>query len=319
MKLIFSFLIIFAFSPFWAQTDGKRETVAAPESKIINAAKLLRDIEILAADEMQGRGIGTPGGKKAREYVAARFEETGLKPFGASFFQPFEFTNRKNEKIQGANVVGYIEGKKFKDRFIVITAHYDHVGVQNGEIFNGADDDASGTAALFALAEYFKKNKPSHSLVFAAFDGEESGLRGSRHFVAAPPVKKESIRLNINMDMIARSDAGELYAAGTYHYPFLKPSLEKIGKNAGVKLILGHDRPEQKSDDWTGQSDHFAFHQAKIPFIYFGVEDHEDYHRPTDDFVNINQAFYVRAVETILAAVKEFDENMTQVGNRKLN
>jgi Zn-dependent M28 family amino/carboxypeptidase len=294
---------MFALSPVFAQ-----QTQPAPKSKIINAAKLLKDIETLAADDMEGRGVGTKGGLKAREYVAKRFTESGLKAFNSSLVQPFEFTNRAGTKFSGANVVGYVEGKKFKDKYIVVTAHYDHVGIIKGEIYNGADDDASGTSALFALAEYFVKNKPAHTIIFAAFDGEESGLRGARAFVAAPPVAKESILLNINMDMVSRSDKNELYAAGTFHYPQLKPTLEKLAKTAQIKLLLGHDDPKLGRDDWTNQSDHGAFHAAKIPFIYFGVEDHKDYHQPTDDFENINQEFYIHAVETIIAAVKGFDK-----------
>ncbi len=306
MKSILSiFILIFALSPVFAQ-----QTKPAPKSEIISAAKLLKDIETLSADDMQGRGIGTPGGLKAREYVARRFAESGVKPFNNSLFQPFDFTNRAGGKISGANVVGYVEGRRFKDKYLVITAHYDHVGVQKGEIYNGADDDASGTAALFAFAEYFRKNKPLHTIIFAAFDGEESGLRGARAFVAAPTVAKESILLNINMDMISRSDKNELYASGTYHNPQFKPLLEKIAKTSKVKLLLGHDRPEQQRDDWTNQSDHGSFHAARIPFIYFGVEDHEDYHQPTDDFAKINQEFYVHAIETILEAVKDFDKDL---------
>lgn len=313
MKRI-SFLFIFAaalvpvFSQRAAENKQTKTVAKAQTSSVINAEKLLRDVEVLAADDMQGRGIGTAGGAKAREYVVKRFKEVGLESFVGSYLQPFEFTFRNGAKANGVNVIGYIQGKKIKDKYIVITAHYDHVGIQKGEIYNGADDDASGTSALFALAEYFNKNRPAHSIIFVAFDGEESGLRGSRHFVANPPVAKESIVLNINMDMVAHNDKNELYAAGTYHYPALKTPLEKVVKSAKVKLLLGHDRPELKSDDWTNQSDHGSFHQAKIPFIYFGVEDHTDYHKPTDDFVNINQQFYIRAVETILEAVKIFDK-----------
>lgn len=303
----FYFLLIFTASiaPVFAQTATVKLT---PTSKIINASALLRDIQTLSADDMEGRGIGTPGGAKAREYVAKRFKESGIVPFKNDYLQPFEFTNRANAKISGVNVVGYIEGVKFKDKYIVVSAHYDHVGIQKGEIYNGADDDASGTSALFAIAEYFKKNKPQHLIIFAAFDGEESGLRGARAFVAAPPVAKESIVMNVNMDMVSRNDKNELYASGTYHNPQFKPTLEAIAKTSKIKLLLGHDRPEQKRDDWTNQSDQGAFHAAKIPFIYFGVEDHPDYHKPTDDFANIQPEFYVRAVETILEATKAFDK-----------
>ncbi|MGI8545529.1 MAG: M28 family peptidase, partial [Aridibacter sp.] len=184
-----------------------------------------------------------------------------------------------------------------------------HVGVQKGEIYNGADDNASGTSALFAIAKYFKKNKPNNSIIFAAFDAEEKGLQGARYFVDNLPVSQSDILLNINMDMISRSDKGELYAAGTFHYPDLKPYLEAIQKNAPVKLLFGHDDPKLGRDDWTSQSDHGAFHRKKIPFIYFGVEDHRDYHKPTDDFENIQPKFYVNAVETIVMAVKSIDEN----------
>ena len=306
MKLFLSLLIaIFALSPILSQKKAD-----APKSKIINAGVLLKDLETLSADDMQGRGIGAAGGIKGREYVAKRFTESGIKSFNNSLVQPFDFTTRAGEKFKGANVVGYVEGKKIKDKYIVVSAHYDHDGIKNGEIYNGTDDNASGTAALFALAQHFKKNKPLHTIIFAAFDGEESGLRGSRKFVESPPVAKEKIVMNINLDMISRNDKNELYASGTYHHPQFKPLLERIAKSSKIKLLLGHDDPKLGRDDWTNQSDHGAFHAARIPFIYFGVEDHKDYHQPTDDFANINQEFYVRAVETILDAVKGFDKEL---------
>jgi Zn-dependent M28 family amino/carboxypeptidase len=267
---------------------------------------------------MEGRGVGTPGSAKARDYIVERFRQSGVQHFANSYLQTFEFPNRNGENIRGANVVGYIKGKQNPEKFIVVTAHYDHLGVRDGVIYNGADDDASGVSALFALADYFQKNRPSNSIIFAAFDAEETGLRGSRKFVAAPPVKKESIRLNINMDMIAHNDVNELYAVGTYSYPSLKPSLEQVAKTAPVKLLFGHEGPNvPKTDDWTNQSDHYAFHEARIPFVYFGVEDHKDYHKPTDDFANINQTFYVRAVETVLAALKTFDANLSRIEKQK--
>lgn len=310
-RILFLLIFVVSLAPIFAQTATVKTVItAAPTSKIINAAQLLRDIQTLSADDMEGRGISTSGGAKARQYVAKRFKEVGITAFKNNYLQPFEFANRAGEKFNGANVVGYIEGTKFKDKYIVVSGHYDHVGIQKGEIYNGADDDASGTSALFAIAEYFKKNKPQHSIVFAAFDGEESGLRGAKAFVAAPPVAKESLLLNINMDMVSRNDKNELYAAGTYHYPNLKPTLEAVAKTSKIKLLIGHDSPELKRDDWTNQSDHGAFHAAKIPFIYFGVEDHPDYHKPTDDFANIQTEFYVRAVETILEAVKSFDKEL---------
>jgi Zn-dependent M28 family amino/carboxypeptidase len=316
MKYVLTFLLlIFAFTPVAMQ-----KTAVAPKSGVLNAERLLRDLRILSADDMQGRGVGTPGGEKARAYVAGRFAESGVKPFGNSYLQPFKFSEggksnqisrRAGTVFNGANVIGVTEGKKLKDKYIVVSAHYDHEGVRGGEIYNGADDNASGTAALFALAEYFRKNRPAHSIIFAAFDAEESGLRGARAFVDSPPVAKEKIALNVNLDMVSRSTKNELYAVGTRHYPHLKPALERVALKSKIKLLFGHDRPEQGRGDWTNQSDHAAFHAIKIPFVYFGVEDHADYHRPTDDYENIDQEFYVRAVETILEALKALDKDLS--------
>jgi hypothetical protein len=118
--------------------------------------------------------------------------------------------------------------------------------------------------------------------------------------------------------MISRDKNDILYAVGTYHYPFLKPFLERVAAQAPVKLLLGHDNPNQKDvEDWTGDQSGYAFHREKIPFIYFGVEDFEQHHQPTDDYETTTTAFYVRAVETVIAAVKEFDKNLPQIEKQK--
>ncbi|MGD9587443.1 MAG: M28 family peptidase [Pyrinomonadaceae bacterium] len=298
-------LIVFSFAVSAQVGNGERKDISTrPESKVFDARQLLRDVEFLSSDEMEGRSAERPSMEKVRVYVEKRLRASGLQLTR----QEFDIKQRRTtEVLQGINFVGEIKGRKYPDKYIVITAHYDHDGIKNGEICNGADDNASGTAALFAIASYFKKNQPDHSLIFVAFDAEEKGLLGARHFVANLPVKTESILLNINMDMISRSDKGELFAVGTYHYPQFKLAIEAAAKKSKIKLLMGHDDPKLGRDDWTTQSDHAAFHREKIPFIYFGVEDHKDYHRPTDDFANIQPKFYVRAVETIIEAVRQVD------------
>jgi len=325
MKLLLTFIVILLLlSPVARgqqpiRQGQRRTTLAEPRSRLFEVEQLLRDVETLSSEAMAGRKAGTPGGVKARDYVAQRFKQSGLKFYAPSPLQFFTFTEPKAAvEQQGANVVGYIKGKTFPNRYLVVTAHYDHLGVRNGEIYNGADDNASGTAALFAMGKYFSKHQPAHSIIFVAFDNEEGNGGGARKFVSEPPVDKGSIILNVNMDMISHNDRNELYATGTYHYPFLKPYLEKVATSGAVKLLFGHDTPDlPKQENWTGQSDHFAFHSAKIPFIYFGVEDHKDYHKPTDDFENINRVFYVHAVETILEAVKAFDANLQSIPQQK--
>lgn len=301
-KALLSIAILAITSAAIAQT-----TVKAPESKLFDASKLLDDVRVISADDMQGRRTEQPTISKARDYVKKRFTEVGLKVTE----HEFEVRGRGlPTPAKGINFVATIAGKKKPAKYIVITAHYDHLGVRDGEIFNGADDNASGTAALFAIASYFQKNQPEHSLIFVAFDAEEKGLVGAFHFVANPPVPKESIFLNVNMDMISRNDKGELYAAGAFSYPKLRPILEKVKAKAPVKLLLGHDDPKLGTGDWTSQSDQAAFHAAKIPFVYFGVEDHKDYHKSTDDFAGIQPEFYVKSVETILAAIGEMDREL---------
>ncbi|WP_181304205.1 M20/M25/M40 family metallo-hydrolase [Rufibacter sp. XAAS-G3-1] len=272
-------------------------------------SQALRDVEILAADSMGGRLPNTPGHAKAQQYLLQRFKSIGLRPVGAQYQHSFTFTQRNSTTPQpGVNLVGLIQGKS--EKVIVVSAHYDHVGTRNGKIYNGADDDASGIGAILALATHFQKQKPQHTLVFVAFDAEEQGLQGSKAFVANLPFAKERILLNVNLDMVSISEKNELYAAGTYHHPAFKPLLEQVKVPEGFNLRFGHDRPEQGPDDWTKQSDHGSFHAAQIPFIYFGVEDHPHYHQETDEFKNIHQAFYLKAVETILQAVQVLDKQL---------
>ncbi len=260
---------------------------------------------------MEGRKFGTPGGAKARAYVIRRFAEAGLKPFfGDSFEQPA--THKEGDKTtNGANVVGVVRGKSNPERFIVVTAHYDHLGVKDGKIYNGADDNASGVATLLQMAAHFSRQPPENSIVFAALDAEEGPGAGARTLVKSLLEGKRNVLLNVNLDMVSHSERGELYAVGTHHYPFLKPLVERVAARAPVKLLMGHDRPEQGQGDWTKQSDHYAFHREKIPFLYFGVEDHKNYHQPSDEFETITQEFFIHAAETILDVVNALDGEHT--------
>jgi Zn-dependent M28 family amino/carboxypeptidase len=279
----------------------------APRIRIVDN-QLIRDVRTLAADDMEGRRVGTPGGAKARAYILQRFKEIGLTPAGPSFEQTFQFRGRGDSGDQtGTNLVAVIRGARTPDRFIVVTAHYDHIGVRNGQVYNGADDNASGVAALLAIAEHFKKKPTGRSLVIAALDGEESGLQGARAFVSNSPVPKSAIAMNVNIDMIGRDAKNVLYAVGTYHYPALKPMLEGVAQPP-VDLRLGHDVPNVEAQDWTRDSDHFPFHEAGIPFVYFGVEDFDHHHKTTDDAATIQRAFFAGAVKTIIAALEKFGQ-----------
>jgi Zn-dependent M28 family amino/carboxypeptidase len=291
---------------------------AALQTATIDGTQLLRDLETLSADDMEGRLPGTPGGARARAYILRRFKEARIQPLGGSHERPFTFRGRGDSADRsGVNIVGVVRGRRAPARFIVITAHYDHLGVRNGEIFNGADDNASGVAALLAVAARLSASRPAHSVVFAALDAEETGLNGARAFLADPPIPRDAIVMNVNLDMVARDAKNVLFASGTFHYPFLKAYLKDVARPP-VVLRLGHDAPNVKGeDDWTRDSDHYPFHEAGIPFIYFGVEDEAEHHKATDDAATVTKEFFIGAANTILAAVRAFDANLEAIASRR--
>jgi glutamate carboxypeptidase len=290
-------------------TASVAQAARPPETGRIDAARLLADVEALSAPDMEGRLTGTPGNKRAQSMIAARFKDIGLQPVNASFEQKFSFTRTQRGTAQSfpdaTNLMGLLAGTAERDRYVLVTAHYDHMGVRNGQTYRGADDNASGVAAVLAAARWFRTHPTRQSLLFVAFDGEEEGLQGARHFVAHPPVPLDRISAVVNLDMIGRGDKNVLFAAGTYHYPVLKPIVEDAAKRRTITVRFGHDEPGlPPGDDWTQSSDHGPFHTAHVPFVYFGVEDHADYHRPTDTADKIPRAFYVEATELVVSTVQ---------------
>ena len=293
----------------------------------IDSERLLRNIQIISSDSLEGRAFSTLGNNKAQKIIIANFTQIGLQTVSnQKYLQEFSYTfkgikrqevfpikkpksnfsNVLDTTVIGGNVIGMLKGEINKS--IVITAHFDHLGIKDGKIFNGADDNASGVAALFEIAEYFKKKPSKHHLILAALDAKEIGSLGAESFLENYN-EKENIVLNINLDMIAHNDYyPELFASGLFHYPNLRKPLERIRSNK-IDLLFGHDDPENKEQsDWTFSSDHKFFHEENIPFIYFGVEDHKDYHRSTDTYANINPDFYIEAVKIIIQAIKNFDK-----------
>jgi Zn-dependent M28 family amino/carboxypeptidase len=293
---------------FLASVLGCLAQAPTQEKFRFDSAALIRDMETLSSDAYGGRKPGTDGHQKSQDYILKRFKEAGLQPQTHAF---------NAGQTQGTNIYVMIKGKREPNLYTVVTAHYDHLGTRGDQIFNGADDNASGTAALFALASYFKKNQPEHSLILVALDMEETGLVGAREFLAKPPVPKDQIALNVNMDMIGREDKGRLFAVGTVSYPFLKPYLQKVKATAPAKITFGFDGSAGWNDDWTSQSDHFVFHRAGIPFVYFGVEDEAQHHKHTDDPGTITKDFYIAAVDTILSSVITFDKNLGDIKKKR--
>ncbi|WP_448500954.1 M20/M25/M40 family metallo-hydrolase [Sphingomonas sp.] len=275
---------------------------------------LVDDLRILSSDRMEGRAPATRGSARARAHIVARLKAIGIEPLYARYERPFRARHR-GRPLNGINVLAQLPGTTAaSDRAIVIGAHYDHVGIIGGAIHNGADDNASGVAALLAIAASLRADPPRHRVILAFWDAEEPGFYGARAFMANPPFAPERIALNINLDMISRSDRGELFAVGGVNWPRLQPVLDDVAAEAPVTLRFGHEGhlAKDEDDDWTALSDQVAFHEKGIPFVYFGVEDHPDYHQPTDTFDRIPLDFYARSVATIEAAVRALDARLDE-------
>lgn len=297
--------------PRWLAIFGATVLAAAcfavPASAVDQSA-LLGDVRTLSSAPFAGRRTGSDGNRLAQAYLVKRFEQLGLKPFGTSYAMPFSF----KDHASAANLVGFIPGSAQPGRYLLVSAHYDHLGVRKGVVYPGADDNASGVAAMLALAAHFRQHPPLHTIVFAAFDAEELGSHGAQAFLDALPFARDKLSMNLNLDMVSRNDSNEIFAAGLHHYPALRDIVAAAAGRSTVKVRLGHDVPvpAKPDDDWTYSSDHGKFHKARVPFLYFGVEDHADYHRPGDTADKINPAFYARVVGLLIDVAATADEKL---------
>lgn len=297
-----------------AMTDADTPPASAP-SATTSYEQLLADVRILSADDMEGRDTGAAGGERARAYIVSRLEALGIAAPPVGRLQPWSAQGRTRagpRTYNGVNILGLVEGTRVADRYIVITAHYDHVGISEGQIYNGADDNASGVATMLEIAARLKAAPPEHSVIFVAFDGEEHGLLGAKHFVQAPPVPLSSIALNLNFDMTARAETdGHLWVTGTYQNPTFRPILETVSANGTVSLAFGKDTPQDTGENnWVQASDHGPFFTAGVPFLYLGVDYHPDYHRPSDDFERITPAVFASATELSVSAFRALDQSL---------
>lgn len=311
LSTCFAFLLLTSTAAL-AQTEN---VIALPSASVstpfgVDSARLFDDVRTLASPAFEGRLIGTPGNRQAGLFVQQRFAALGLQPFGASIAQPFKSGPVKGKPaVDGVNFIGFIKGTAQPERYLLVSAHYDHLGIVKGKMYPGADDNASGVAAMLAVAAYFKAHPPAHTVVFAALDGEEGGLRGARAFLAGLPFPKEQLALVLNFDMVSHNDRNEIYAAGTHYTPSLRPLVAAAAARHTVQVKLGHDQGKGE-DNWTTMSDHGPFHDAGLPFLYFGVEDHPDYHQPGDTFEHINQPFFAEVAGLLVDVAAEADRGL---------
>jgi len=275
----------------------------------VDRKTLLAHLRVLAGDETAGRQSDTPGAARVREYLTRTLADLGVEPFFPGYLQPFVFKDIDGKRAQGINVIGMIRGTTHPETTVVASAHYDHLGkAPDGATYNGADDNASGVACVLELARMFSQSAPTCTIVFCFFDGEEAELEGSKAFVSRGALPREQVAVVVNVDMIARADEGLLWAAGAHHSPWLAPHLDAIAAVVDVPLVLGHDRFSLvPGENWTYESDQGAFHDAGIPWLYFGVRNHEDTHEVSDDLAGIDEHFFLECARAVALAVRHFD------------
>lgn len=275
--------------------SGSR-TTAPPRPLLVDAGRLMADVEALADDVLAGRAAGSEGAGFAAYHVEERFRALGLEAaFADGYRQPVPIATGG----RGVNVVARVLGAVHPDRAVLVTAHTDGLGTRSGRVMNGANDNATGVATLLALGERLRARPPSHTVILAGLEGGEAGFAGAERLAADPPVPLGAVLAVVNLDAVGR---GALWAAGTAHYPHLGPPL----REAGLGLRFGRDTGAG-TDNWTGVSDHAVFHRRGVPFLYLGADDLEDYHEPTDDVARIDRAVFARNADVVVRAVEALD------------
>jgi hypothetical protein len=292
------------------------------------AHRIADDVRHLASDALGGRGTGTAGADSAARYAARRLEHLGLRPPGDSgILRPF--TVRSAElahlgqpfQLSGRNVVAVVPGRDpaLRGQAIVLGAHYDHLGrsprssmdPQSGDaIRNGADDNASGTAAVLELARRFVRRPARRTVVVALFDAEELGLLGSQEFVQRPPVPLDSVLAMLNFDMVGRLRNDRLLVYGVASADEL-PAIVDSANTGDARLDIA------AIGDGMGPSDHSSFYLKGIPVLHFFTDVHADYHRATDDADKLNADGTAKVVALAERVAREIADRPARLTYRR--
>ncbi|HEV2704342.1 MAG TPA: M28 family peptidase [Pyrinomonadaceae bacterium] len=313
LALVVVFASVVAAVP--PKVELKRETREALAR--ITADALRAHVSFLASDALEGRRAGARGSDVAAEYIAAQFRRAGLEPAGenGSYFQLATYTSRAapNTEIKSRNVVGLLRGSdpKLRDTYVVLSAHYDHLGIRENlegdQIFNGANDDASGTAAVVEVAAALStlKRRPRRSVLFVAFTGEEHGLRGSRFYAEHPLVPVARTIAQLNLEQIGRTDDTEGARVGAatltgFDYSDVSEILTAAGARTGVQI----NKHPTNSDAFFSRSDNRPLADKGIPAHTLSVAYmFPDYHKPGDHWEKIDYPNMEKVVRTIALGV----------------
>ena len=280
----------------------------------INRTSAEAIVEFLADDELQGREAGMHGSRVAARYIVSCLKEAGIRPLDKNgYYQPFEAYAKERQQrgrwqvhpdsvavlkqgthrsLKMDNVLAYIPGKR-NDEYVIVGAHFDHLGVDetlaDDKIYNGADDNASGVSAVLQIARAFALSgeKPLRNVIFAFWDGEEKGLLGSKHFVQHCPFLKQ-IKGYLNFDMIGRNNKPEQPQHVVYFYTAAHPAFGEWLKQDITRYGLQLQPDYRPWDNPVGGSDNASFARSGIPVIWYHTDGHPDYHQPSDHAALLN-------------------------------
>ena len=312
MKKIFFIASTFVFLACSTSKDASKNTdtnidQAAKYAATITAKDLSKHLFIYASDEFEGRNTGEPGQKKAVAYLKNFYVREGIASAigGDDYFQevPAAWLNknaRRGKLKASENVVAFIKGTEKPDEIVVISAHLDHEGIKDGEIYNGADDDGSGTVALLEIAQAFKEASkagkgPKRSILILHVTGEEKGLLGSKYYTENPLFPLANTVCDLNIDMVGRiddrhkEDPNYVYLIGSDK---LSTELHNLSEEMNTKytnITLDYKyNDENDPNRFYYRSDHYNFAKHNVPIIFYFNGTHADYHKPTDTPDKIN-------------------------------
>lgn len=281
-----------------------------------DSARVRSDIQYLASDALEGRGTGTAGNDSAAAFAARRYASLGLRSVSPGYLQPFTARSAMvahaggPTELRTQNVVAFLPGADpaLRGQAIVIGAHIDHLGRSAASaldpeardaIRNGADDNASGTAAVLELARLLAAHPTRRSVLFVNFTGEELGLLGSQYFVEHSPVPIDSIVVMLNFDMVGRLRGDSLIVYGVATAREMPAVLDSANAPLGLTI--------RGFGDGFGPSDHSSFFARNIPVLHFFTNIHEDYHRASDDANKINAGGAARVIALAERVTREID------------
>ena len=295
MRFFLLIFIIYNFSFSQDKVEKYANTITSSELKDL--------LYVYASDEFEGRDTGKKGQKLAVNFLREFYEKNKISAAKNTnnYFQKMKLIMINGEKFDTENVAAYIPGCEKPDEYIIFSAHLDHVGIENGKIYNGADDDGSGTVAILEIAQAFQiafinGSGPKRSLLFLHLTAEEKGLLGSKYYVENPLYPINNAVANLNIDMIGRLDPKRPDKNENYIYLIgsdrLSQELHEVSEQANLKYVgLDLDytfNAENDPNSFYTRSDHYNFAKENIPVIFYFNGTHEDYHKPTDTPDKIN-------------------------------